>query len=67
MTIYEDELNPVALVAFRESSQSGEAILFAYWKQYRQAMQDAASAEKNRDRLQKALLAIAENRSRFWI
>ena len=52
--IYEDELNPVVPDAFREFSQSGEEILSAYLEQYRQAMQDAAGAEKDRERLQQA-------------
>ena len=54
VAIYEDELNPVVLDAFREFSQSGEAVLSAYLEQYRQVMQDAAGAEKDRERLQQA-------------
>ena len=65
VAIYEDELNPVVLDAFREFSQSGEAILSAYLEQYRQVMQDAAGAEKDRERLQKALSAIAEKQDQI--
>ena len=65
VAIYEDELNPVVLDAFREFSQSGEAILSAYLEQYRQVMQDAAGAEKDRERLQKALSTIAEKQDQI--
>lgn len=65
VAIYESELNPVVLDAFRDFSQSGEEILSAYLEQYRQAMQDAAGTQQDRERLNQELAAVDEKQDQL--
>lgn len=58
IAIYESELNPVVLDAFREFSQSADEVLDAYVEQYRQVMSDAANYKAESERITTELAAI---------
>lgn len=58
VAIYESELNPILLDAFREFSQGADQILEAYLAQYRQVMEDSAHDAAERERISTQLRAI---------
>ena len=58
VALYESELNPIILDAFREFSQSADTILDAYLQQYRQVMADSAHYISERGRISSEILAV---------
>lgn len=58
VALYESELSPIVLDAFREFSKGADAILSAYLEQYRKAMDDTAHYKVERERIIAELASI---------
>ncbi len=58
IAVYESELNPVILDAFREFSKDADEILAAYLEQYRKVMDDTAHYKAERERIAKEISSI---------
>ena len=58
IAIYESELNPIVLDAFREFSKGADEILEAYLAQYRQVMDDTAHYKAERGKITAELSSI---------
>lgn len=58
IAIYEDELNPVVLSAFRAFMKSGDAILDLYLARYRKAVTESQQDEGRRQQLEQELAKI---------
>lgn len=58
VAIYESELSPIILDAFREFSKSADEVLDAYIAQYRQVMADTANYRAEKENLTAELSAI---------
>lgn len=65
IAIYESELNPIILDAFREFSKGADEILATYLEQYRQVMDDTAHYKTERERIAKELSSIDEKQDQL--
>ena len=65
IAIYESELNPVILDAFREFSKGADEILETYLEQYRKVMDDTAHYKEERERITKELSAIDDKQEQL--
>ena len=65
IAIYESELNPVIIDAFREFSKGSEEILAAYLEQYRKVMNDTTHYKAERERIAKELASIDDKQEQL--
>ena len=65
IAIYESELSPIILDAFREFSKGADEILAAYLEQYRQVMDDTAHYKAERERIAKELSSVEKKQDQL--